>query len=70
MDIFQRLEAIFGSAINVSRALKHDNRQTYNNWKRRGKIPADCCMKICAATNWLLKPEELRPDVFDPKRAA
>jgi hypothetical protein len=27
-------------------------------------------MKICAATNWLLKPEELRPDVFDPKRAA
>jgi len=65
MNIFSRIEAIFGSPIAVSRALGHSSRQVWNNWKRRGQIPAEDVLRVCAATNWLIQPEEIRPEVFD-----
>lgn len=32
-------------------------------WKKRGKIPAEHCLAIEAATDGLVRCEELRPDV-------
>ena len=64
MNIFNRIEAMLGSPIEVTRALGHSNRQTWNNWKRRGRIPAEDVLDVCAVTNGLVRPEEIRPDVF------
>lgn len=37
--------------------------QVVNNWKRRGRVPADYCPAIERLTAGRIRCEELRPDV-------
>jgi len=64
MDVFEKLEKHFGSGAAVSRALGHKNRQTFNNWKARGRIPPAECPVVFRAAGGCVSLHELRPDIY------
>ncbi len=37
-----------------------------SEWRKRGRVPAERCLAIEAATNGQVTREELRPDIFGP----
>gem|GEM_PF-6957671 len=38
--------------------------QTTHRWQHAGRIPAKWCVKVSAATEWVVTPHELNPESF------
>lgn len=44
--------------------------QVVSNWRSRGRVPAERCIEIETATDGAVTRQELRPDIFGPRKAA
>lgn len=64
MSIFDKLETVFGSQAELAKAIGERSRQTVGNWKARGRIPAEKCQAIAAASQGRITVKELRPDIY------
>jgi DNA-binding transcriptional regulator YdaS (Cro superfamily) len=38
--------------------------QRLNNWRSRGRIPADMVIRYSCARDWEVTPHQLRPDIY------
>ena len=70
MSTFDKILEVFESQSALARILDVEP-MTVSQWKVRGRIPAERCQAIVAASNGRIGLHELRPDVFpDPSQAA
>lgn len=70
MDIFDKIKDVFGSQSALAGILGVDP-MTISQWKARGRIPAERCPEISAASGGKILPSEMRPDLYgSPEQAA
>lgn len=50
-------QAIFGKRVGVTQS-------AVAQWFNGGRVDAEKVLRVCAATNWLVRPFDLRPDLY------
>ena len=61
MDIFSKINTVFGSQAALADALKLNSCRVVSNWKMRGSIPAKYYRAIVEASNGQIEYEDLIP---------
>jgi DNA-binding transcriptional regulator YdaS (Cro superfamily) len=69
MDALDRAIDIFGTQENLARELGIRS-PSISEWRARGRVPLERCVKIEKATKGQVTRYDLRPDVFGKRSAA
>jgi DNA-binding transcriptional regulator YdaS (Cro superfamily) len=70
MDIHDKIVEVFGSQSELARILNIEP-MAVSQWRIRGRIPAERCQAIAAASEGKIALRDLRPDIYgDPTKAA
>jgi DNA-binding transcriptional regulator YdaS (Cro superfamily) len=69
-NVFDKFSEVFGSCAALAEVLGIHKMAVYQ-WRKRGRIPAERCPDIVAASGGRIALHELRPDLYaDPSKAA
>jgi DNA-binding transcriptional regulator YdaS (Cro superfamily) len=63
MDIFTKIETVFGGQTELAKLLGTTS-QCVSNWKVRGRIPAERCPDIVRLSHGQITYNDLRPDLW------
>lgn len=64
MDAIERAIQIAGGVTALAEKVGAKSPQVVNNWRARGRIPADMVLKVEQATDGAVNRHELRPDIY------
>lgn len=62
MNAYSRAVDLSGGIAGLAKRLQTTPQRVWN-WGVRG-VPADRVIIICSATDWVVTPHELRPDIY------
>lgn len=63
-EIVQDAVSAAGGPLKVAYEFGYDTDNTVRNWIRKGKVPAECVVRLLGMGGNKYRPEEIRPDVF------